>query len=214
MPPVRSRRAQYSEDTRAAVLDAALRRFVEHGFAATTLDEVAADIRATRGAVYHHFASKSALFEAVLDRVETETFDRVLAAGVRAGTPWEAMLAGVEVFLDRCCEPEYARIVWQEAPVALGWHRMRALEERYAYGVIAQTVRTLTDLGELPPYPVEPVARVMFHVFGAAGMALAEAAEPDKARIRGEYAGVITHILASVRSDGAAGGEGRHAAAD
>lgn len=199
MPPVRNRRAQHSEATRSALLDAALRRFVEHGYAATTLEDVATDIRATRGAVYHHFAGKSALFEAVFDRVETETFRRVVERGAQAGTPWDAMLAGIEVFLDRCCEPEYARIVWQEAPVALGWHRLRNLEERYAYSVVAETVRALTELGELPEHPVEPVSRIMFNVFGTAGMALAETPDADRGRVRDEYAGVIRHLLTSVR---------------
>ena len=67
MQQVRSRRELYSEATRAALLDEATRLFAQRGYAGTSLEDVAAASQVTRGAVYHHFDGKQALFEAVLD---------------------------------------------------------------------------------------------------------------------------------------------------
>ena len=67
---------------RQRVLDAAAKRLVEQGYAATTLRQLAADAGIKAGSVYHHFASKEDLFIAVFNRgieVMVEAFDRVEA---------------------------------------------------------------------------------------------------------------------------------------
>src|ERR1700729_4019530 len=57
------------EATRAAIVKAAKRLFGERGFAGTTMDHVATAAHVAKGAVYHHFKTKEALFEAVFDQV-------------------------------------------------------------------------------------------------------------------------------------------------
>src|SRR3954464_11726349 len=114
MSTVKSRREQYSQATRAALVEAATRRFAEHGYAGTALEDVAADIQATRGAVYHHFANKTALFEAVFEQLETEVVQRSSAAAAGASDPWDAAIAALNTYLDDCCDPTYGRLVWQE----------------------------------------------------------------------------------------------------
>ncbi|MFD1935620.1 MULTISPECIES: TetR/AcrR family transcriptional regulator [Nonomuraea] len=205
MSSVKRRREQYAEATRSALLEAARRRFAEHGFAGTALEDVAADIQASRGAVYHHFANKTALFEAVVEALETDMIHQVIESSAQAADPWQAAMAATERFLDHCCEPDYGRVVWQEAPIAMGWRRWKECEEKYAYGLIEHLVRALVDSGDLPPLPVEPMTRITFHILGAAGMALAEAPEADKRRVRDEYSQAIRQLLSGVRMAGAKG---------
>jgi AcrR family transcriptional regulator len=196
MSGVKSRREQYSEATRTALLAAAARRFAEHGFAGTALEDVAADIQATRGAVYHHFANKTALFRAVHEQAEAEMLQRVEAvAAVHAGDVGAAAEAALEEFLECCCEPAYGRLVWQEAPVALGWAEWKATEEQYAFGLIEQTVRALIDAGALPQLPPTTMARAVFQLLGAAGIELAMTPEPDKARMKNDYSQVLHYML-------------------
>ncbi|GAA2381052.1 TetR/AcrR family transcriptional regulator [Nonomuraea africana] len=199
MPPVKSRREQYSQATKAALLEAATRRFAEHGFAGTALEDVAADIQASRGAVYHHFANKTALFEAVVEALETEMIRQVVESAATETDTWKAAMTATEMFLDHCCDPVYGRVVWQEGPLALGWQRWKECEEKYAYGLIEQLIQALVDSGEVPPLPLEPMARVTFHILGGAGMALAEAPAQDKHRIKEEYSLVIRHLLSGAR---------------
>jgi TetR/AcrR family acrAB operon transcriptional repressor len=52
--------------TRQALLDAALGVFGESGFAAARLEDIARRAGVTRGALYHHFADKAAVYDAVL----------------------------------------------------------------------------------------------------------------------------------------------------
>lgn len=196
MSGVKSRREQYSEATRAALLAAAARRFAEHGFAATALEDVAGDIQATRGAVYHHFANKTALFRAVYEDSEKAMLKRVeQAAASYPDDPGAAADAALAMFLECCCEPVYGRLVWQEAPVALGWREWKDSEERHAFGMIEQTVRTLIEVGKLPPLPVTTTARTVFHLLGSAGIDLALTPEADKARVKDEYLQVLRYML-------------------
>ena len=205
MSPVKSRREQYSDATKAALVEAATRRFAEHGYAGTALDDVAADLQATRGAVYHHFASKAALFHAVFDELESGMIRQVLAAGAREPDRRAAARAALDAFLDHCCDPVYGRVVWQEAPLALGWQVWKAAEEQYAYGLIEQTISGLIAAGDLPPLPLEPFARTVFHLFGAAGLAIADAPRADKAQVKEEYAEVLGRMLDGMRGGDPAG---------
>ncbi|MEY9890936.1 AcrR family transcriptional regulator [Catenulispora sp. MAP12-49] len=196
MSGVKSRREQYSEATRAALLAAAARRFAQHGFAGTALEDVAADIQATRGAVYHHFANKTALFRAVHEQTEAEMLQRVeAAAALHADDVRAAAEAALNEFLECCCEPEYGRLVWQEAPMALGWSEWKASEEQFAFGLIERTIKALIDAGALPPLPARTMARAVFHLLGAAGIELALTPEADKARVKDEYAQVLRYML-------------------
>jgi len=45
-----------------------------------------------------------------------------VASAASAADPWDAALLGLDAFLDKCCDPKYGRLVWQEGPTALGWH--------------------------------------------------------------------------------------------
>lgn len=198
-PPTKSRRELYSEATRSALLASATTLFVRNGFGKTTLDDVATDARVTRGAVYHHFANKGALFHAVFDELETQANRRFLAAVQRATNWWDGVVASLDEFLDQCCDPVYGKLIWQEGPIALGWQEWKACEEKYGYGLIYDSLRTGIANGEIVELPVESATRMVFAMLGAAGQALAEAAKSDKPRIRDEWADLIRLFLAGIR---------------
>ncbi len=199
MSTVKSRREQYSEATRAALLAAATRRFAEHGFAGTALEDIAGDIQATRGAIYHHFANKTALFEAVFEQLETEAMELSASAAARAADPWSAAFAALDAFLDRCCEPAYGKLVWREAPLALGWLRWQAAEEQYAYGLVEQLIKDLAEGGDIADQLLDTTTRLVFGMIGTAGMALAEASDVDKPRLKAEYVAVIGRMASGLR---------------
>ncbi len=66
-PPPRRRRQEAREETRRRLLDAALSVFLERGFTAASVEEIAAQAGFTRGALYSNFADKDALFLALVD---------------------------------------------------------------------------------------------------------------------------------------------------
>ncbi|MDI3390325.1 TetR/AcrR family transcriptional regulator [Streptomyces sp. B-S-A8] len=72
-PVKRMRRAERREQ----ILDAATRAFARAGFAATGLDDVAAEAGITRVMLYRHFESKADMYRAVLDRACARLVDHV-----------------------------------------------------------------------------------------------------------------------------------------
>jgi len=198
MPEVKSRRELYSEATRAALLDEATTLFAERGYAGTSLEDVASASQVTRGAVYHHFASKQALFEAVLDLQEARVTAEVVAAASTAD-PWNAAMLALDTYLTHCCDPVYGRLVWLEGPAALGWHRWRECEKEYAYGLVERFIRDLVDGGYLRDTPFDSLVRFSFWMLGGAGLAVAEAAPEDKSRVRDEWRYLIGQAIGSMR---------------
>lgn len=201
MSAVKSRREQYSDATRAALLEAATRRFATDGFNATGLEDIAADIRATRGAVYHHFSNKKALFEAVLDQLEGVAIQRITARRAEAGDPWLGAMAALDAFLDQCLDPVYSRVVWREGPIALGWQAWQAAEQKYACGVIEEIVGDLIARGLLAPLPLGTTTRVTFWLLGSAGLELADAPPERQHPLREELGLVIRRMILGLRAD-------------
>jgi len=198
MPEVKSRRELYSEATRAALLDEATTLFAERGYAGTSLEDVASASRVTRGAVYHHFASKQALFEAVLDlQEERATTEIVAAAG--AANPWDAAMLALDAYLTHCCDPVYGRLVWLEGPAALGWHRWRECEKKYSYGLVEQFIRDLVEGGYVDGRAFDSLVQFSFWMLGGAGLAVAEAPPEDKPRVRDEWGYLIGQAISSLR---------------
>lgn len=190
----------YAEATRAAIVEAATTLFAERGFAATSLEDVAAAAQVTRGAVYHHFAGKQALFEAVFDEQELHMIERIGATVAQHDDPWEGSLAAIDEFLELCSEPMYSKLVWQEGPAALGLSGWKECEEKYALGLINQSMTMLIDSGYIEPKAFDTTVKFIFQIFGAAGMALAETPEADKPRVRAECADVMRRMLTGLRT--------------
>jgi AcrR family transcriptional regulator len=65
--------------------EAAARLFVSHGYRSTTLEQIAADAGYSKGVVYFHFKSKTALLMGLLDRVERHVVDEVIGRVDAAG---------------------------------------------------------------------------------------------------------------------------------
>ncbi|MGH3328155.1 MAG: TetR/AcrR family transcriptional regulator [Streptomycetales bacterium] len=200
MATVKSRRDEYSEATREGLLESALQLFAERGYIRTSLDDIASAARVTKGALYHHFGGKQALFEAVLDRLEMRMQQRVMQAASGAGDAWDASLAGIDAFLTVSCEPAYARLVIQEGPVALGWERWRECEEKYAYGLVQSFLRALIETGSIAPVPLESATQVTFGMLNAAALALAEAPNAERPRVKAEMAALLRRFLLGLRA--------------
>ena len=92
------RTKQESEQTRQRILRAARREFVRRGVARTTLGHIAATAGVTRGAIYWHFANKTALFHAMREQVSLPLIDRMSFALLSASD--EDPLAAIETFLN------------------------------------------------------------------------------------------------------------------
>src|SRR3954453_14262881 len=123
----RTKPAERSEATRAALMTAARPLFAERGYAAVGTEEIVRAAGVTRGALYHHFNGKRKLFEAVYVQIEVELAERIANGALSSGAtaPLAAMRAGAEMFLEACTVPEVQRIVLLDGPSVLGWDLWR-----------------------------------------------------------------------------------------
>ncbi|WP_019928862.1 TetR/AcrR family transcriptional regulator [Nocardia sp. BMG111209] len=199
MSNVKSRRELYSEATREALLDEATRLFAEKGFAGTSLDEIATAGLLTRGAVYHHFASKKALFEAVLDRLGTAVVQRVTLVAAQFPEPVVAATAALDAFLTESCDPVYGKLVWQEGPLALGWEGWRRCEHEHSYALVEAFVLALMNNGYLERRAETTTIRLFYEMIGGAGLVIAEADPAEKERVRAECSDVMLRLLGGLR---------------
>ena len=58
--------------TRAQIVTVAARLFARGGYSGTSIEQLLGELGISRGALYHHYRSKDALFEAVLEQVEAD----------------------------------------------------------------------------------------------------------------------------------------------
>jgi len=199
-----SRRQEYSASTKRALVDVATELFTAHGYAGTSLDEIVAGARVTKGALYHHFSGKQALFEAVFVRVGADASPSIRRAVAGKEDPWEMATAGLRAFLAVLQQPEYRRVVIQEGPAVLGYERYREQEGRSTYGIVQDIVSSVLASYDLERSMVETFSRVFFGAMSAAGSAVSSADDPGRASAEVEAA--IGFILAGVRQQAESGG--------
>ena len=194
---LRSRRLDYSESTRSALVSSAIELFTKRGYAGTSLDEVARRARVTKGALYHHFSGKQALFEAAFEKVESRVFGRLEEIMRGPESPWERALLGLREFISSCLDPAYQRIAIHEAPVVMGWERWREAEDRASFGLIRENLVNLIESGDVDRVPVEVTARLLFGALSAAATEIASS--PDPKKVGAEVEAVIMQLLNRVR---------------
>jgi AcrR family transcriptional regulator len=192
----RRTQAERTEATTGALVDAARELFAIHGYAATSLDAVAAKARVTKGAVYHHFQSKQQLFEAVFAR-EVERLCAVLPAVYASKSdPWNAFEACCRAFLEECLEPGLQRIMLLDALPALGWDGVRRTEapmmELMEIGIAAAV-----QAGRIAPRPAGPLAVFLYGALCETSMSVARAGN-QKAAHRAALT-ELSHVLEGLR---------------
>jgi AcrR family transcriptional regulator len=195
----RSRREEYSESTRAALVTSAIELFAERGYVETSLDAIASAARVTKGALYHHFpGGKKALFVAAFDKIEEDVHNRLIEV-VKAedDSPWEGCRAALRAFLDMCLEPVYRRVVWQEGPHVMGFGDWWKCEERHSLGLIAAMMEKLMDANQIDRLPIDPLARTISGALAGAATAMSVAGDPQ--RVRAEFEQVIARIVEGLR---------------
>lgn len=104
---------------RAAILEAAKRLFIAHGYEGASMDQIAADARVSKLTVYSHFGDKDSLFTAaIIDKLD-EQVPATLFQGVRGGA--DAEPGGLRAQLTRIGLAFFALISSEES---LAMHRM------------------------------------------------------------------------------------------
>ncbi|WP_158881444.1 TetR/AcrR family transcriptional regulator [Amycolatopsis anabasis] len=185
---MRRTQSDRSSTTKSALLAAARELFAERGYSAVPADEIVRAAGVTRGALYHHYADKQALFRDVVEQVERELTATVRAALDGAPDFATGMVIALGAFLDECGRPEIRQIALIDAPAVLGWQVWREIEAEHGLGLLAEVFDRAIEAGLVTPQPVGVLARLVLSAVIEAALLISSAEDPARARAEAEQA--------------------------
>jgi len=197
---VKSLRERQAAATRQLLVSVARELFAEQGYSATSVEEIIQRAGVARGALYHHFPGKEALFRAVYDAVQADVASRVVAAAVTGPEPWAGMRAGLAAFLDACLEPEFRRIVVLDSVPVLATAMWESGVEGLEHTELPMLRAVLTPLVEtfLPEVAVDALANVTLGGLYGAALYIARSSDPKAARADAEV--VLDTLIGGLRA--------------
>jgi AcrR family transcriptional regulator len=123
-----------TESMRLALMAAARELFVEKGYADTATPEIASAAGVTRGALYHHFEDKKALFSAIVAEEARQVSAQIEARSARSASERDAILDGAHGYFDAMAMPGRTRLLLREGPAILGLHSLQEIDAENAEG--------------------------------------------------------------------------------
>ena len=181
------KKAEQSEATRTALLQAARELFTERGYADTATEDIAQRAGVTRGALYYQFRDKLGLFRAVVEDLNLHIVQKV-ARAIQAGREeqgdlWDRTVrAGTKAYLNACLDSAFQRIVLIESVAVLGWEEGRELDEKYVLGLTRGALQELMDAGLLAPQPLGALSHFVLNMLAQASLYIAQADDQVVAR--------------------------------
>jgi AcrR family transcriptional regulator len=195
----RSRKAEQSEATRAALVAAGRDLFAREGFGGVGTEEIVRAAGVTRGALYHHFTGKEDLFRAVYEEIEAKLVEAIAAGALATATdPLSALRDGAKAFLDAAADDEAIRqIALIDAPSVLGWEQWREIGLRYGFGLVEASLSAAMEAGLIEQQPVRPLTHLMIGALDEAAMVIARA--DDDGTTRREVSESIGRMIEALR---------------
>jgi AcrR family transcriptional regulator len=174
--------------TRDRIVQTARRLFTASGFEGTSTETVLQESGVSRGALYHHFDNKEALFAAVLEAVEADIAVATARAAANIEDPVEALRAGIDAFLGLATEPEVRQIVLIDAHSVVGWQKWREIDERHGFGRLKAGLKKIAATGRMRQDMVDIFAHMLLASLFEVAFLIARAADPQEAARTGRAA--------------------------
>jgi AcrR family transcriptional regulator len=171
-----------SDTTRAALIAAGRKLFVERGYAETGTPELVAEAGVTRGALYHHFADKRALFRAVVEAESAAVAHEIEGAARPGLSPLKAFSKGGAAFLEAMQVPGRTQLLLIDAAAVLGRDELDAIDARHGGRTLRVGLAAAMQVGALPALPLAPTAQLLSAAYDRAALAIAGGADAGEWR--------------------------------
>jgi len=165
--------SERTEATRAALLKAARKLFVQKGYAETGTPEIVAAAEVTRGALYHHFADKMALFRAVVEQEASQVAELIDRRSVRMPTVRESLAAGGDAYFEAMAEPGRVRLLLLDGPSVLGHAEMDRIDGAAGRRTLREGLAAGIESGELQDLPIDAATAMLSAAYDRAALAIA-----------------------------------------
>jgi AcrR family transcriptional regulator len=183
------------ERTIRAIVVAARELMASRGYAGVTIDDVVGQASVAKGAFYHHFPSKQALLDHVVDELQGEIAAE-LAGNRREGPLSAAILADIlEEYLRRAAQPARRMLVLVEGPEILGWERWREIDDRHFVGMTRAGIAAIMPPGTAATV-VDDATRLVLGAVMEAALATGRSDDPDMSATR--YGRLLKDLLSGL----------------
>jgi AcrR family transcriptional regulator len=196
----------YAEQTRADLVTAARKLFVDNGFAGTSVEAITAAARVSKGTFYSHFPDKKAMFAELYIELLQQVGALVdtTSEAIRGSGPDQPAITAVadltQAFLRRTIDDPLHRELMAQAPSVLG-EQYRHINDTVAQPQIEGLLTVLAGRGELHrDAPVTTVARLLLAALCEGNQIIAAAADREEALTRTFHA--ITLLMSGLAADG------------
>jgi len=153
--------------------------FAERDFDEVSTEQILDRAGVSRGAMYHHFASKTELFRAAWEASEREMIARLGSRADPAANPFDALAAGCRAYLAECASSrELQRIGLRQSRAVLGWEEWSRAAGELGIRMMEGGVRAAAEAGELKTADVNITAQMLLAAMIEAGLLIATAADP------------------------------------
>ncbi len=163
-----------SDTTRAAILDAARGLFVTRGYADTSTPDIVAAAGLTRGALYHHFEDKKALFRAVAEREAGAVAASIEQATSGDLSAREALKVGARAYFGAMREPGRIRLLLLDGPAVLGKQEMMAIDAANAQRTLEEGIAEAMAPATVSADRLSAMASLLSAAFDRAALDIAD----------------------------------------
>lgn len=181
-------KTEKAASTKATIIAVARRLFAIRGYNGTSTEAVLGESKVSRGALYHHFETKEALFAAVLEEVEVDITAATGRARGNTTDPVEALGAAFDCFLDMASESEVRQIVLTDAHSVVGWQKWREIEDRHGLGRLKQALKLVAAAGRMREDMVDVFAHILLASLLEVAFMVARSPDPRAATSTGQKA--------------------------
>ena len=183
-----------TDATRRELVAAARKLFTEKSYAETSTPEIVASAGVTRGALYHHFADKQALFRAVVEQEAAEVASEIESAAPASLGARDALVAGSDAYLAAMRAPGRTRLLLLDGPAVLGRAGMDEIDARHGNRTLREGLAAAIRAGAIAALPLDALTALLAAAFDRAALAIEAGADAE------DYRAVLAALL-----DGLAG---------
>ena len=183
-----------TQATRSALLKAARKLFAEQGYAETSTPEIVRAAGVTRGALYHHFEDKVALFRAVIFEEYQAVAKEINTSATQAAvSAVEALQQGSRGYLKAMSDKGRVRIMLRDGPSVLGQSELDDIDRETSADTLRQGLAVAIEAGEIVALPINALTVQLSALFDRAALAVSEGDDPQ------DHLDVLDAVFASLK---------------
>lgn len=169
-----------TDETKARLIEAARVLFVGKAYAETGTPEIVAAAGVTRGALYHHFSDKGALFHAVVEQEAAAVAEEVEEASAGKADALGALFEGGRAYISAMQQPGRIRLLLLDGPAILGREEMDRIDAGHGGRTLCEGLSEAMEENVIAQLPLDALSSILSAAFDRAALSIAGGADADR----------------------------------